>query len=96
MYFTIVFALFRQGAASFFANVRSAVLRRHAVSVMAGHFLIFVLWCDLFLRQDMARTAASVGDIHRHAGSAERSLPPHLVSVCAEMHCSLKPRDILF
>ncbi|XP_063057151.1 pleiotropic regulator 1 [Engraulis encrasicolus] len=29
-------------------------------------------------RQDMARTAASVGDIHRHAGSAERSLPPHL------------------
>ncbi|KAK3507747.1 hypothetical protein QTP70_035010, partial [Hemibagrus guttatus] len=27
-------------------------------------------------RQDMARTAASVGDIHRHAGAAERSQPP--------------------
>lgn len=28
-------------------------------------------------RQDIGRTAASVGDIHRHAGGAERSLPPH-------------------
>ncbi|TSL54339.1 Pleiotropic regulator 1 [Bagarius yarrelli] len=28
-------------------------------------------------KQDMARTAASVGEIHRHAGAAERSQAPH-------------------
>ncbi|XP_067106524.1 pleiotropic regulator 1 isoform X1 [Osmerus mordax] len=28
-------------------------------------------------RQDASRTAAGVGDIHRHAGGAERSMPPH-------------------
>ncbi|KAI4901850.1 hypothetical protein NFI96_034597 [Prochilodus magdalenae] len=33
-------------------------------------------------RQDLARTAASVGDIHRHAGGAERSQPPqHTMSL---------------
>ncbi|GAA6097785.1 pleiotropic regulator 1, partial [Tachysurus ichikawai] len=33
-------------------------------------------------RQDLARTAASVGDIHRHAGAAERSQPPqHTLSL---------------
>lgn len=29
----------------------------------------------LNFRQDASRTAASVGDIHRHAGGAERSHP---------------------
>ena len=40
---------------------------------------IFVM-CDrlslLLYRQDAARTAASVGDIHRHAAGAARSQPP--------------------
>uniref|UniRef100_A0A8B9H7U1 Pleiotropic regulator 1 n=1 Tax=Astyanax mexicanus TaxID=7994 RepID=A0A8B9H7U1_ASTMX len=38
-------------------------------------------------RQDVARTAASVADIHRHAGSAERSQPPQ-----HSMNTALIPR----
>lgn len=36
-------------------------------------------------RQDASRTAASVADIHRHAGGAERSLPPHSQQAMALM-----------
>ena len=32
--------------------------------------------CVCAFRLDAGRTAASVGDIHRHAGIAERSQPP--------------------
>lgn len=38
--------------------------------------LLCVCVCIACCRQDMARTAASIGDIHRHAGAAERSQPP--------------------
>ncbi len=41
------------------------------------------MFYSLLCRQEASRTAASVADIHRHAGGAERSQPPQhaLVSI---------------
>uniref|UniRef100_A0A8C1V2I2 Pleiotropic regulator 1 n=1 Tax=Cyprinus carpio TaxID=7962 RepID=A0A8C1V2I2_CYPCA len=41
-----------------------------------------MMWVSLLCRQEASRTAASVAEIHRHAGAAERSHPPqHALSL---------------
>lgn len=62
------------------------------VRIPAVSLDVFCLCCGLPLRQDASRTAASVGEIQRHAGLPERSMPQHSMVSLNSMFLDLPSR----